>query len=71
MFSVRLTNADHTRRYTISFLKGAGWEVTRQQDGELTRHSRYHDWHRVERARAMFALEVSKLTERGWKIVEG
>ena len=70
MFSVSLTNADHIRRYSISFLDGAGWEVTRQQDGELTR-SCYHDWHRVERARAVFALEVSKLTERGWKIVDG
>jgi hypothetical protein len=70
MFSVSLMNADHIRRYSISFLSGAGWEVTRQQDGELTRRSCYHDWHRVERARALFALEVSKLTERGWKIVD-
>ena len=70
MFSVSLMNAEHIRRYSISFLTGAGWEVTRQQDGE-TRRSCYHDWHRVERARAAFALEVSKLTERGWKIVDG
>jgi hypothetical protein len=71
MFSVSLMNADHIRRYSISFLTGAGWEVTHQQDGELTRRSCYHDWHRVERARAAFALEVSKLTERGWTIVDG
>ena len=73
MFSVSLTNAHHVRRYSISLLNGAngaGWEVTRQQDGE-TRRSCYHDWHRVERARAVFALEVSNLTERGWKIVDG
>jgi hypothetical protein len=70
MFSVSLMNADHIRRYTISFLNNAGWEVTRQQDGELIRRS-YHDWHRVERARAAFALEVSQLTERGWTIVDG
>ena len=70
MFSVRLMNAEHVRRYSISSLTDGGWEVTRQQDGELTR-SCYHDWHRVERARAVFALEVSNLTERGWKIVDG
>ena len=71
MFSVTLAKANHNRRFSISFLDGAGWEVMRQQDGELTRHSCYHDWHRVERARAVFALEVSKLTERGWKVVDG
>ena len=27
------------------------------------------DWHRVERALAMFRSEVSELTERGWQIV--
>jgi hypothetical protein len=70
MFSIRLMNAEHVRRYSISSLADGGWEVTRQQDGELTR-SCYHDWHRVERARSVFALEVSQLTERGWKIVDG
>jgi hypothetical protein len=71
MFSVTLSKADHNRRYSISFRDGAGWEVMRQQDGQLTRHSRYHDWHRVERAQAAFTLEVSRLTEHGWKVVDG
>jgi hypothetical protein len=40
--------------------------VTLEQDGQLTRHV-YHDWHRVERALALFQLEVGRLTERGWQ----
>jgi hypothetical protein len=32
-------------------------------------HVCYHDWHRVERALAIFRLEVSELTERGWQVV--
>ena len=49
----------------------AGWEVKLEADQELARHDNYHDWHRVERARAVFALEVSELTERGWQVVAG
>jgi len=40
--------------------------VTLEQEGELTRHV-YHDWHRVERAMALFQLEVGQLTQRGWQ----
>jgi hypothetical protein len=29
----------------------------------------YHDWHRVERALALFRLEVAELSERGWREV--
>jgi hypothetical protein len=67
MFSISLRNADHTRRYSISPLSPSGWEIKLEQEGELTRHVYYHDWHRVERTLALFQLEVSKLTERGWR----
>ena len=66
MFSISLRNADHTRKYSIAPLSPAGWEVTLEQEGELTRHV-YHDWHRVERAMALFQLEVGQLTQRGWR----
>lgn len=67
MFSISLRNADQTRRYSISPLSTAGWEVKLEQEGQLTRHVYYHDWHRVERMLALFRLEVSHLTEHGWQ----
>jgi hypothetical protein len=68
MFSISLRNDDdRTRSYSISSLGEAGWEVKLEQEGELTRHVVYHDWHRVERMLALFQLEVSNLTEHGWR----
>jgi hypothetical protein len=68
MFSISLRNDDdRTRSYSISPLGNAGWEVKLEQEGELTRHVYYHDWHRVERMLALFQLEVSNLTEHGWR----
>ena len=70
MFSCSLRNATSTRRYSIGQLSDAGWEVTLEREGEPTHHVWYHDWHRVERALAMFRLEVSELTARGWQQTE-
>jgi hypothetical protein len=67
MFSISLRNADQTRRYSISPLGAAGWEIRLEQEGQLTRHVFYHDWHRVERMLALFRREVSDLTQRGWQ----
>ena len=69
MLSINLRNAEHTRSYSISALSDAGWEVKLEREGELTHHVWYHDWHRVERALAMFRLEVSELTASGWQEV--
>ena len=67
MFSISLRNDDdRTRSYSISSLGEAGWEVKLEQEGELTQHVYYHDWHRVERMLALFQLEVTNLTEHGW-----
>jgi hypothetical protein len=70
MFSISLRNAEHTRKYSIAALNPAGWEVTREQEGELTRRV-YHDWHRVERALALFHREVGQLTQHGWRETRG
>lgn len=70
MFSISLRNADHTRQYSIAPRNDSGWEVKLEEDRELARHVYYHDWHRVERTLAVFRLEVSELTARGWQEVE-
>jgi hypothetical protein len=69
MFSIILRKAEQTRRYSISSLGHSGWEVTHEREGH-TRHVVYDDWHRVERALAIFQLEVSELIERGWRQIQ-
>jgi hypothetical protein len=56
MFSISLRNDDdRTRSYSISSLGEAGWEVKLEQEGELTRHVVYHDWHRVSECSRCFS----------------
>jgi hypothetical protein len=69
MFEIVLRKADETRRYSVSALADSGWEVVREYQAEPPHHVCYRDWHRVERALAIFQLEVSELTQRGWRVV--
>lgn len=70
MFTLSLRQANHIRRYSIHEMEGSGWEVRLEADRTVTRHARYHDWHRVERALALFRLEISRLTAQGWEAVQ-
>jgi hypothetical protein len=56
MFSSELTHDGHTRRLTIT-RHDAGWEIREERDSRIVRTTHCTDWHRVERARQMFALE--------------
>jgi hypothetical protein len=67
MFAKELTQAGHTRRFTISDAGSAGWEVRVEQDSHVVRRVCYTDWHRVERAVQMMTLQVSELEENGWR----
>jgi hypothetical protein len=67
MFSKELTQAGHTRRFTISDAGAAGWEVKVEQDSRIIRQICYTDWHRVERALQSRAQQVLKLQEEGWR----
>ena len=67
MFAKELTQAGHTRRFTISEAGNDGWEVRVEQDSQVIRRVRYTDWHRVERAVQMLSLQVSELEENGWQ----
>jgi hypothetical protein len=68
MFHLSLRSANHVRHYSIVPTDRAGWEVTLEEDRMLRRHDLYQDWHRVERALALFEREVSELTEQGWRV---
>jgi hypothetical protein len=56
MFSSELSHDGHTRRLTIT-RSGAGWQIREELDSRIVRTTNCSDWHRVERARQMFALE--------------
>jgi hypothetical protein len=69
MFRLSLRSANHTRHYSIMPAQPSGWEVRFEEDKELRRHDRYQDWHRVERARALFEQEASELQANGWLVL--
>lgn len=60
-----LKNGSHERRFSIR-PTGGGWEVREEEDSRVIRQARYTDWHRVERARRAFALEMIDLRQKGW-----
>jgi hypothetical protein len=68
MFSRTLHRQHHTRDYVICSVGAEGWEVRLEEDRTLRRLDRYRDWHRVERALALFEREVEELTALGWQI---
>jgi hypothetical protein len=67
MFDKELTQAGHTKRFTISQAGSLGWEVMVEQDSRVIRRVCYTDWHRVERAAAMMSMQVSELEQNGWR----
>jgi hypothetical protein len=67
MFSKTLTQAGHTRHFSVSARSTNGWEVRVEQDLEVVRSSRYFDWHRVERALSGIEREVGELELQGWR----
>ena len=66
MYARALSNATHNRRFTVRRAPGVGWEIRDEIDTRVLKRIQYEDWHRVERAKAIFALEALALKERGW-----
>ena len=68
MFELSLRRAGHVRRFTITHQDEHGWEVRLEEDAAVKRRALYQDWHRVERAKALFEREAMELTENGWVV---
>lgn len=64
-FDKSVYKADRVRRYTIR-LTPVGWEVSTEQNRESVRRVYYGDWHRVERAKRTFVVELEHLQQDGW-----
>lgn len=69
MYLKQLHHSGHTRRYQIREANGS-WEIVAEADSQVVRRARYDDWHRVERARLAFAIEISQLEAAGWVVAD-
>jgi hypothetical protein len=67
MFTKVLTQAGHTRRFTITEGGRLGWEMRVEEDDRVVRRVCYNDWHRVERALSAIAQQVERLEQVGWR----
>ena len=67
-FARELTQAGHTRRFTITEAGSVGWEVRVELDDRVVRRVCYTDWHRVEQAIMSMSLQVSELEQSGWQV---
>ena len=66
MYARTLRRHHQTHRFVISDPTRAGWEVREEEDDRLLTRAVYTDWHRVERARIVFASRASDLKNAGW-----
>jgi hypothetical protein len=66
MFTLRLCQDTHVRRFQISDAGSAGWEVREEVDSQVIRLAHYLDWHRVERAQREFERHVRVLRQLVW-----
>jgi hypothetical protein len=66
MFAKELKQAGHTKRFSVTEAGGDGWEVRVEQDSHVVRRVCYTDWHRVERALQVFAIQIGDLERQGW-----
>lgn len=67
MFFTTLTQAGHTRSFTVRAHLADGWELRVEENNRLVRHSRYTDWYRLERALLALQSEVQALKREGWQ----
>jgi hypothetical protein len=65
MYHRQLRQNGHTRQYDIRE-RGGAWDVRALVDATIVKQVRYDDWHRVERARLFFDLEIVSLQDAGW-----
>jgi hypothetical protein len=65
MYSTALRRQLQVRRFTIRHVR-PGWEVRDENDRGVLKRVIYRDWHRVERAIAIFEQEEAELEADGW-----
>jgi hypothetical protein len=66
MYSRVLRHGQQVRRFTVIDTGTSGWEIQDQADAGAVRRRIFGDWHRVERAIALFESEQETLRGLGW-----
>jgi hypothetical protein len=61
-----LRQGTHIRRFTVRPSTSSGWEISDEEDSRLLSTRLCSDWHRVEVAMMMFAVEAARLLAAGW-----
>lgn len=69
VFSRRLTDGSHVRRFDVERAPEHGWRIREERDAEVVRQVTIGDWHRVELAIRGFSVEASELTKKGWRVL--
>jgi hypothetical protein len=70
MFQRDLQHEGRTRQFLIASHDAGGWDVVEALDSHVVRQVHSDDWHRVERARTVFTLQVELLKGEGGAAVE-
>lgn len=66
IFMRRFRSDGHTRDFLVEIGSELGWEVRQEEDNRVVKSTRVRDWHRVEQAIALFAIEATRLERDGW-----
>ena len=66
IFSKRLRSQEHTKAFVVDEADERGWEAREEEDHQVVKRTRMHDWHRVENAMLRFGLEATQLQRAGW-----
>jgi hypothetical protein len=66
LLATTLVRTGHVRSFRVHRVDLAGWEASEREDRHVVRHQ-YADWHRVERALALFRRKIAALLEQGWR----
>jgi hypothetical protein len=70
IFAKRLRSQNHTRSFVVDNADARGWEVREEEDNEVVKRARMHDWRRVETAMMKFGIEAMQLQSAGWTEVQ-
>lgn len=68
MYDRSFRKGSNTRRLIVRTVDDWGWEVRDERDSHIVRRVVITDWHRVERAVAMFNREEADLIDEGWAV---
>ena len=68
MYDVSLRKGGNTRRLIVRSVRDVGWEIRDERDSHVVRRVMITDWHRVERAVAIFSREEADLIDEGWAV---